>query len=219
MAPQRNVPFLGTLMPNMPAGLEHGQSSLCEFIPTPVSADLEYFKTPCNPRGRAAGQICSGEEPEDASDVMYDHEQGDPAYPFRATNNPWASQRFSYGDMLYNGSFNLNGSSPLYSPCHKFFTGSEVCAKTRCLAKLICEIGASSAAFSADAEVQFKRPAGSTDLTQDPSAVFQEAYPILCSTDKALLRTNASGDADNPETHMAQYLIHDSSPIAGCIPA
>uniref|UniRef100_A0AAU0K766 Major capsid protein n=1 Tax=Anatid alphaherpesvirus 2 TaxID=3080522 RepID=A0AAU0K766_9ALPH len=219
LAPRRAVPFLGTLMPDAPAGLEHGQVSICEFIVTPVSADLEYFRRPCNPRGRASGPTCVGEEPSDALDVMYDHEQGDPAYPFRATNNPWASQRGSYGDRLYNGAFNLSGASPLFSPSYKFFTASEVCAKTRCLVKLVSEAGSAAAAFSSDGEVQFKRPAGSTEYTEDPCGLFQEAYPALCATDKALLRAHANGDSDKPETHMAQYLIRDMSPVSGCLPA
>lgn len=217
-APQRTVPFLGTLMPNLPSGLEHGQMSICECIPTPVSADLEYFRTPCNPRGRAAGAIHSGEEASDIDDVMYDHQQGDPAYPFRATNNPWASQRLSYADKLYNGVYNLSGASPLFSPTYKFFTPAEVCCKTRCLDKLIGEAGSALASFASDGEVQFKRPIGSTELTEDPCSLFQEAYPILCATDKALLRAYSTGTTDNPETHLAQYLIRDASPIGGCLP-
>ncbi|BAB16527.1 UL19 protein [Gallid alphaherpesvirus 3] len=218
-APQRTVPFLGTLMPMLPDGLEHGQMSICEFIPTPVSADLEYFRTPCNPRGRAAGAIHSDEEVSDIEKLMYDHRQGDPAYPFRATNNPWASQKFSYADKLYNGTYNLSGASPLFSPTYKFFTPAEVCCKSRCLDKLISEAGSAVAAFASDGEVQFKRPVGSTELIEDPCSLFQEAYPLLCATDKALLRTYFAGGADNPETHLAQYLIKDASPIGGCLPA
>ncbi|AID52721.1 major capsid protein [Falconid herpesvirus 1] len=219
LAPQRAVPFLGTLMPNRPAGLQHGQRSICEFIVTPVSADLEYFRTSCNPRGRSAGTVYSGEEPSDAEEVMYDHSQGDPAYPFRATINPWASQRFSYADRLYNGLYNLSGASPLFSPTYKFFTASEVISRTRCLSKLIVEAGAATMAFGSDGEVQFRRPPGSTELTEDPCALFQEAFPLFCATDRALLRTHNSAEPANAETHMAQYLIRDTSPVAGCLPA
>ncbi|AAG45756.1 UL19 major capsid protein [Meleagrid alphaherpesvirus 1] len=217
-APQRPVPFLGTLMPSLPSGLEHGQMSICEFIPTPVSSDLEYFKTPCNPRGRAAGPIHSGEDMQDVDNIMYDHKQGDPAYPFRATNNPWASQRYSYADRLYNGTYNLSGASPLFSPSYKFFTPAEVCSKTRCLDKLITEAGSAPSASTSDGEIQFKRPVGSTELTEDPCSLFQEAYPILCATDKALLLSYTKGTTDGSESHLAQYLIRDSSPIGGCLP-
>ena len=45
---------------------------------------------------------------------MFDHSHADPAHPHRATANPWASQRHSYADRLYNGQYNMSG--PAYLP-------------------------------------------------------------------------------------------------------
>nr|APQ35048.1 major capsid protein [Equid alphaherpesvirus 1] len=218
LGPQGPRPIFGQLMPATPAGVAHGQAAVCEFIVTPVSADLNYFRRPCNPRGRSAGPVyaCDGEA--DAVDVMYDHTQGDPAYPSRATVNPWASQRNSYGDRLYNGKYNLNGASPVYSPCFKFFTPTEVEAKGRNMTQLIADVGASVAPSTSNTEIQFKRPHGSTDLVEDPCSLFQEAYPLLSSTDTALLRTPHIGEIGADEGHFAQYLIRDESPLKGCFP-
>ncbi|SCL76954.1 major capsid protein [Spheniscid alphaherpesvirus 1] len=218
LAPRGPVPFLGPALPPTPPGLEHGQESVCEFIVTPVSADLDYFRGPCNPRGRAGGAIYSGEGDNDIITMMYDHSFPDAAFPSRATNNPWASQRNSYGDRLYNGAYNLSGASPIYSPCFKFFTTTEVAAKCRCLVRLITEAGSAIAMFPSDTEYQFKRPAGSTEMTEDPCGLFQEAYPPLCSTDQALMRTQRAGEIGADETHYAQYLIRDASPVRGCLP-
>nr|ABO26205.1 UL19-like [Anatid alphaherpesvirus 1] len=209
---------MGTILPSQPSGLDHGQQSVCEFIATPVSVDINYFRAPCNPRGRASGSAYAGEGDNDIRDVMYDHSQGDPSYPFRATNNPWASQEQSYGDRLFNGKYNLSGASQIYSPCYKFFTPAEVEGKRKCLLKMVLEAGSALAMFPGDTETQFKRPRGSTELTEDPCGLFQEAYPILCSTDQALLRTVGTSDIGGAETHLAQYLIRDASPIKGCLP-
>ncbi|UJO49836.1 UL19 [anatid alphaherpesvirus 1] len=218
LAPRYQVPFMGTILPSQPSGLDHGQQSVCEFIATPVSVDINYFRAPCNPRGRASGSAYAGEGDNDIRDVMYDHSQGDPSYPFRATNNPWASQEQSYGDRLFNGKYNLSGASQIYSPCYKFFTPAEVEGKRKCLLKMVLEAGSALAMFPGDTETQFKRPRGSTELTEDPCGLFQEAYPILCSTDQALLRTVGTSDIGGAETHLAQYLIRDASPIKGCLP-
>ncbi|ASW27088.1 major capsid protein [Beluga whale alphaherpesvirus 1] len=212
---QGPLPFFGQIMPPAPAGTVHGQASVCEFVVTPVSADLNYFRLACNPRGRSASVLYAGEGDADPANLMFDHTQGDPAYPHRATNNPWASQRHSYADRLYNGQYNMSGTSPIYSPCFKFFTPSEVESKGRCVAQLVAEAGTAVSRSTTATEVQFKRPPGARELVEDPCGMFQEAYPPLCASDAALLRTRPTGDA---ETHFAQYLIRDASPLKGCLP-
>ena len=196
------VPVFGQMLPQVPVGLARGQQSVCEFIATPVSVDLAYFRRACNPRGRAAGEV-HGEE-----GLMFDHSHADPAHPHRATANPWASQRHSYADRLYNGQYNMSG--PAYSPCFKFFTPAEAVAKSRGLARLIADTGAAASPTS-NGEYQFKRPVGAGELVEDPCALFQEAYPPLCASDSALLRTPLGA-----EEHFAQYLIRDESPLKGC---
>lgn len=49
--PQGPAPLFGPIMPAAPAGTARGQAAVCEFIATPVSADLAYFRSPCNPAG------------------------------------------------------------------------------------------------------------------------------------------------------------------------
>ncbi|QBM10881.1 Major capsid protein [Caprine alphaherpesvirus 1] len=221
--PQGPAPFLGPVVPAVPAGTARGQASVCEFIATPVSADLAYFRAPCNPRGRSAGAAYAGDGDSDPDDLMFDHGQGDPAHPHRATVNPWASQRHSYGDRLYNGQYNMSGASPIYSPCFKFFTPSEVSAKDRCMGRLIAEVGAGVSRSTSDTELQFKQPPGAGELVEDPCALFQEAYPPLCASDAALLRDRGAAEAAAAEgrleeSHFAQYLIRDASPVKGCLP-
>ncbi|ACT88339.1 major capsid protein [Felid alphaherpesvirus 1] len=215
--PQEPAPLFGQIMPRTPVGITHGQAAICEFIVTPVSADLNYFRRPCNPRGRTTGMIYTGDGRQNSESIMFDHSQGDPAYPNRATINPWASQRHSYGDRLYNGAYNLSGASPVYSPCFKFFTPTEVENKHRSLAQLLVETGSSLAPSTASTEIQFKRPPGASELVEDPCGLFQEAYPPLSSSDIALLRTSNNNERGTDETHLAQYLIRDGSPLKGCI--
>ncbi|QBN85138.1 major capsid protein-like protein [Phocid alphaherpesvirus 1] len=215
--PQEPIPIFGQLTPQTPSGIAHGQAAICEFIATPVSTDLNYFRKPCNPRGRTSGVVYAGEGRMDPENVMFDHTQGDPSHPNRATINPWASQRNSYGDRLYNGAYNLSGASPIYSPCFKFFTPTEVETKCRCLSQLITETGSTLAPNTSNTEFQFKRPSGSSELVEDPCGLFQEAYPPLVSSDVALLRTSNVGEFGVEESHLAQYLIRDGSPLKGCL--
>ncbi|AQS79197.1 major capsid protein VP5 [Ateline alphaherpesvirus 1] len=216
LGPAEPVPVFGCAQVPRHAGVDHGQQAVCEFIATPVSTDVNYFRRPCNPRGRAAGSAYAGDAEGDGEALMYDHTQGDPARPFAATANPWASQRFSYGDLLYNGAYHLNGASPAHSPCFKFFTPGEITARHRCLERLITETGAAVSTATAATDVQFKRPPGSRELVEDPCALFQEAYPTTCASDPALLRSAARAhDGGARETHLMQYLILDASPLKG----
>nr|AHM96067.1 major capsid protein [Papiine alphaherpesvirus 2] len=217
LGPAQPLPVFGCAQVPRAAGMDHGQDSVCEFVATPVSASLDYFRRPCNPRGRAAGGAYAGDREGDATALMYDHSQGDPAQGCAATANPWASQRFSYGDLLYNGAYRLNGASPVLSPCFKFFTAADITARHRCLERLITETGSAVSTATATSDVQFKRPPGCRELVEDPCGLFQEAYPPACASDPALLRKYRDGDAQahGPETHFMQYLIHDASPLRG----
>ncbi|AMB16992.1 major capsid protein [Macropodid alphaherpesvirus 1] len=215
LGPARPVPVFGCSQVPRPAGLDHGQSSVCEFIATPISADINYFRRPCNPRGRAAGWIYTDEKEEDLIALIYDHTQSDPSYPSLATANPWASQRLSYGDLLYNGAYNLNGASPVLSPAYKFFTKNEIVSKCRNLNKLITEAGSAVSTATSNSPIQFKRPEGSKELVEDPCSLFQEAYPITCATDPALLRETRPNETYGRESHFMQYLVHDASPLRG----
>ncbi|ADO13809.1 major capsid protein [Saimiriine alphaherpesvirus 1] len=216
LGPAEPAPVFGCAQVPRRAGMDHGQEAVCEFIATPVSTDVNYFRRPCNPRGRAAGGVYAGDMEGDAVALMYDHTQGDPSRPFAATANPWASQRFSYADLLYNGAYHLNGASPVHSPCFKFFTAGDIAARHRCLERLIAETGAAVSTATAATDVQFKRPPGCRELVEDPCGLFQEAYPPTCSSDPALLRAavhNREGGVR--ESHMMQYLILDASPLRG----
>ncbi|QPO25152.1 major capsid protein [Bovine alphaherpesvirus 2] len=215
LGPVRPVPVFGHAQVPRNAGMDHGQEAVCEFIATPVSTDVNYFRQPCNPRGRAAGGVYAGDADGDAAALMYDHSQGDPSRPFAATANPWASQRFSYADLLYNGAYHLNGASPVFSPCYKFFTAGDITQRHRCLERLIVEAGAAASGATAATDVQFKRPAGSRELVEDPCGLFQEAYPTTCASDPALLRMARDGDCGPRESHLLQYLIYDASPLRG----
>ncbi|AAG27215.1 major capsid protein [Cercopithecine alphaherpesvirus 9] len=217
ITPTEPLPIFGGMRPYTPAGIARGQSSICEFIAMPVSVDIQYFRTACNPRGRSSGYIYCGDNESDFETVMFDHSQADVSYTDRATINPWASQRYSYGDKLYNGSYNLSGASPLYSPCFKFFTPMEIKNQCNILDRLILESRAVCSQSPADTEYQFKRPPGSNELTQDPCTLFQEGYPPLCASDLALLTAARNINPTTSETHLAQYLIYDASPIRGCL--
>nr|AEW89385.1 major capsid protein [Human alphaherpesvirus 3]AGC94529.1 mayor capsid protein [Human alphaherpesvirus 3]AKE13378.1 major capsid protein [Human alphaherpesvirus 3]AKG57933.1 ORF40 [Human alphaherpesvirus 3] len=216
--PTEPLPIFGGLRPATSAGIARGQASVCEFVAMPVSTDLQYFRTACNPRGRASGMLYMGDRDADIEAIMFDHTQSDVAYTDRATLNPWASQKHSYGDRLYNGTYNLTGASPIYSPCFKFFTPAEVNTNCNTLDRLLMEAKAVASQSSTDTEYQFKRPPGSTEMTQDPCGLFQEAYPPLCSSDAAMLRTAHAGETGADEVHLAQYLIRDASPLRGCLP-
>lgn len=215
LGPAQPVPVFGCAQVPRRAGMDHGQDAVCEFIATPVSTDVNYFRRPCNPRGRAAGGVYAGDKEGDVTALMYDHGQSDPSRAFAATANPWASQRFSYGDLLYNGAYHLNGASPVLSPCFKFFTSADIAAKHRCLERLIVETGSAVSTATAASDVQFKRPPGCRELVEDPCGLFQEAYPLTCASDPALLRSARNGEAHARETHFAQYLVYDASPLKG----
>ncbi|QOD40186.1 MCP [Macropodid alphaherpesvirus 2] len=215
LGPARPVPVFGCSQVPQPAGLDHGQSSVCEFIATPVSADINYFRRPCNPRGRAAGGLYADEGEDAILNLTYDHTQSDPSNPSVATINPWASQQQSYGDLLYNGANNLNGASPVLSPAYKFFTKNEIALKCWNLNRIISEASSAVSTATSNTPIQFKRPEGTNELVMDPCSLFQEAYPITCATDPALLRETRPNEPYGRESHFMQYLIHDASPLQG----
>ncbi|AAQ73726.1 ICP5 [Psittacid alphaherpesvirus 1] len=210
--------------PPLPPCLERGQRATCEFLITPVTADLKYFYGPANPRGRSSCVACMPHEDPSRDSVdraMYDHTTPDAAFPSRATNNPWASQRFSLGDRMYNARRGFIVTSDFFSPLGKFMTPSRVEDKNRCLARLLRESATAVSSVTGNTEFQFVAPVGSNELITDPCAIFQEAYPILCASDKALFASyenprKAVGTGAR-ENHFAQYLIHDASPLSGVL--
>lgn len=163
--------------------LESGQRAICEFIITPVTSDLRYYQSPCNPRGRAGCVLGCTDNPEAA---LYDHTQPDPAYPTRATNNPWASQRFSLGDILYNTAFNIANTNTLFSPSAKFFTTSTVLSNNKSFSQALAAYSTFASSINADTSYQLNGVDLSRELTKDPCAYFQECYPILSASDPSL---------------------------------
>ncbi|UOO01054.1 major capsid protein [Psittacid alphaherpesvirus 5] len=223
-----NATILTYDRPPLPPGVGLGQLSSLEFIITPVTADLKYFLTPFSPRGRGnlavLEQDCCNEEQKlnELSDrVMYDHSVADSANPSRATVNPWASQKFSLGDRLYNAERGFIVSTEYYSPCAKFFSPNRIVERGKCLLKIIRDAASTLETTTGDTEYQFIAPPGSDELITDPCALLQEVYPILCASDPALFASfdvkNATRRSMTRENHYAQYLIYDNSPIAGAV--
>ncbi|AHA93344.1 Major capsid protein [Chelonid alphaherpesvirus 5] len=206
-----------------PPALERGHPSVCEFVVTPVSTDLKYFYEPNNPRGRSGCVITSknfgGESTLEG--LLYDHSFPDPAHRHRATANPWASQRFSLGDVLYNTSYTHTAThSTFYSPCAKFFTAPDVAARNKGLLKMLADYGKSVVRATTRTDYQFKSPVHSRELTRDPCAFFQEAYPAMCSSDASLFRkykTSETMSEAHDEQYYAQYLVEDHSPLQGIL--
>ncbi|AEB97339.1 major capsid protein [Gallid alphaherpesvirus 1] len=208
----------------IPPCIERGQLATCEFLLTPVTADLAYFYTSANPRGRSSCIACTNCEDPCASETekaMYDHSTPDAAHPSRATNNAWASQKYSVGDKMYNARRGFITASDFYSPLSKFMTPSRAEDKSRCLARLMRDSSAAISSVTGDTEYQFVAPPGANELVTDPCAMFQEAFPPLCSSDKVLFATyegpNRASGSGARENHFAQYLIHDKSPIANAL--
>ncbi|AIU39276.1 major capsid protein [Testudinid alphaherpesvirus 3] len=202
--------------------MERGQPSINEFVVTPVSADLKYFYESSNPRGRSGCVItCADYSDAMAEKLLFDHSFPDPAFPFRATNNPWASQKFSLGDVVYNTGYNQSVTHNTFiSPCAKFFTAQEIVSKNKSFLKMLSDFDKTMSTSSSKTDYQFKSPVSSRELVRDPCAFFQEAYPPLCSTDASLFRkyhTNAAYVNAHEENYFSQYLIEDASPLQGIL--
>lgn len=207
----------GRLTENTGPSLLHGQRSTCEVVATPVNADLSYFRAPNNPRGRSSCML--GVDPHDddaAVCALYDHGTPDPQ-TFRATNNPWASQRGSLGDVMYNGRHRdrLGHNPSHYSPCAQFFTTEEIVAGNKTLFKTIDEYMLRNRdCIFGDADVQYVCVEGTNDLVERPCRFLQEAFPIQASTTQALLESQAKSPPSNlNETHFGNYIIAETIPF------
>lgn len=197
--------------------LLHGQRATCELIPTPVTADINYFRMPNNPRGRSSCML--GVDPYDtdaATRTLYDHSEQDPQN-FRVTNNPWASQRGSLGDVLYNQDRRgrLGYNSSFYSPCQQFFSTNDIIGANKTLFKTIDEyVSRARDCIRGDGDTQYMCVEGTDAIVEDPCRILQEALPIQLTTTQALLE---AAEKTPPgvvhETHFGNYIIAETIPI------
>ncbi|AFX83400.1 a86 [Rat cytomegalovirus ALL-03] len=198
--------------------LLHGQRATCELILTPVSANLEYFRHTNNPRGRSSSML--GVDPYDdeaALSALYDHKLPD-AQTFYSTNNPWASQRGSLGDVLYNARNRekLGHNPSVYSPCSQFFTTDEIIASNKTLFKTVDEyLCRAQDCIHGDTDLQYIRVEGTDALVEKPCRFLQEAITQHCSTTQALLESQLKGNntLGLDETHFGNYSIRETIPL------
>ncbi|ARW78088.1 major capsid protein [Common bottlenose dolphin gammaherpesvirus 1 strain Sarasota] len=206
----------GTLTSTGPPGLCHGQLSTCEIIPTPVTADVTFFQTSNSPRGRASCVVsCETFAPELGEKFIYDHSISDPAYEFRSTVNPWASQIGSLGDVLYNSTYRQVATPGLYSPCRQFFNKEEMMRNNRGLYTLVTEyaqrIGKAPATGGTD--LQYVVINGTDVFLEQPCLFLQEAFPTLSASHRALIDEFMSSKTNHAPVHIGQYLIEEHAPV------
>lgn len=202
---------------NIP-GLSHGQFSTCEIILTPVTADISYFQSSNSPRGRASCVVsCDTYNAESAEKFIYDHATPDPAYEFRSTNNPWASQRSSLGDVLYNSSFRQTATPGLYSPCRAFFNKEEMLKNNRGLFTMVTEyaqrISGGHTTATSNSELQFVVINGTDVFVQFPCGFLQEAFPAFSASSKALIDEFMSSKTTHAPVHYGHFLIEEVAPL------
>lgn len=201
--------------------LVHGQRSTCELILTPVTADINYYKAHNNPRGRSSCSVAVDPYDAEASlRALYDHTEAD-AQTFAATNNPWASQRGSLGDVLYNTAHRerLGYNSQFYSPCAQFFNTEDIVGANKTLFRTINEYLIRAVdCIRGDTDIQYVCVDGTNQLIEKPCCLLQEALPIQMSTTQALLESQAKGLSSSiNETHFGNYLIGETVPLQGSI--
>lgn len=203
------------------SALMHGQRAVCELILTPVTADINYFKTTNNPRGRSSCML--GVDPYDdeaARRMLYNHHEPD-AQTFLTTNNPWASQAGSIGDILYNpeNRDRLGYNSMFYSPCRQFFDVNTIITANKTLFKTIDEyIARARDCIRGDTDTQYVCVEGTDELVQKPCKLLQEAYPLQVSTTQALLENHFKGiPPDGNETLFGNYIIGEVIPLQDSI--
>ncbi|AEV80441.1 major capsid protein [Cercopithecine betaherpesvirus 5] len=197
----------------------HGQKAICEIIITPASTDINYFKIPNNPRGRTSCML--GVDPYDtdaAMKTLYDHTEAD-AQTFASTRNPWASNRGSLGDMLYNirNRERLGYNSQFYSPCAQFFNTEDIINSNKTLFKTIDEyLLRAKDCIRGETDTQYICVEGTEQLIENPCRMLQEALPILSTTTQALMESklkNPSGSLATSETHFGNYVIGETIPL------
>nr|WIV69293.1 major capsid protein [Bovine gammaherpesvirus 4] len=197
-------------------GLAHGQLSTCEVILTPVTADVAYFQTTNSPRGRAACVIsCDAYNNEHAEKYIYDHSIPDPAYEYRSTINPWASQVGSLGDVLYNTTFRQMAVPGVYSPCRQFFHKDTILKNNRGLFTLISEYVSrlSGTPATSNTDIQYVVVNGTDVFLEQPCQFFQEAYPTICASHRSMLDEFMSNQRTHAPVHMNQYMIEEIAPM------
>ncbi|AAK57130.1 T86 [Tupaiid betaherpesvirus 1] len=220
-----------------PAQVLHGQLAVCEVILTPVTADLSYFQLPNSPRGRSACLFSVDPYDRDAAErALYDHAEPN-GHTFASTVNPWASQKGSLGDVLYNLAHRdrLGYNSRLYSPCTQFFSTEEILRANRTLFRTIDEyLTRSRDCIRGDTEIQYVCVDGTEGLVEKPCQLFQEAYPIYMSSTPGLLEAQqqqqnrtggpgaggaghparaAAASVDGSRAHFGHYLIAETLPL------
>ncbi|QQL09893.1 Ba118 [Baboon cytomegalovirus] len=197
----------------------HGQKAICELIITPVSMDINYFKIPNNPRGRTSCML--GVDPYDtdaAMKTLYDHTEPD-AQTFASSHNPWASNRGSLGDVLYNirNRERLGYNSQFYSPCAQFFNTDDIINANKTLFKTIDEyLLRAKDCIRGETDTQYICVEGTDQLIENPCRMLQEALPILSTTTQALMETrlkNSSASFAASETHFGNYVIGERIPL------
>lgn len=199
-----------------PPGLVNGQYATCEIILTPVTADLTYFQKSNSPRGRASCVVaCDVSNQDRAERFLYDHSIPDPAYEHRSTNNPWASQRGSLGDVLYSATFRQVSAPGIYSPSKSFFNKEEMLKNNKAFYTLINEYTQRLSSYAATSctELQYVVINGTDVFLEQPCIFLQETFPTLCASHKALLDAYMSSQVTHAPVHMGQYFIEETAPI------
>lgn len=216
-----NMLTFGNINRNAPPLLMHGQQALCEAIITPVTSDIDFFKFPQNPRGRAS--CMSGIDPYNdsaATKALYDHSHTD-SNTFMATVNPWSSQKGSLGDVLFNTKHRdqLGYNPKSFSPCTQFYTTSDIIKNNRSMYKIINEYcSKSKTCIDGDAETQYSCIDGTENVVRRPCHFLQEAYPIHSSSSQALLESRVkNGISDTSETHFSHFAIGEYLPLQSII--
>ncbi|ANC96515.1 major capsid protein [macacine betaherpesvirus 9] len=201
--------------------LLHGQQAICEVIICPVTADLNFFKTPKNPRGRNSCMMSIDPHNElEAMRSLYDHSLSD-SDSFLTTINPWASQKGSLSDVLYNTNHrNQLGYNPKsYSPNAIFFTDSEILKTNKFMFKLITDYSQKTkTCLDSDSDIQYCCSEGTDELIHRPCHFLQSAFPIHCSSNQALLESRSkNGTTFLSETHFSNFAIGEAFPLQNII--
>ncbi|AJG42951.1 major capsid protein [Harp seal herpesvirus] len=206
----------GAYSPANPVGLCHGQLATCEVILTPVTADVLYFQSSNSPRGRASCVVsCDVTNSDLAEKFIFDHSQPDPAYEFRSTVNPWASQLGSLGDVLYNSSYRQMSAPGMYSPCRQFFTKDDLLKNNKGLFSLVSEYANRLSGLPATSatDLQYVVINGTDMFLEQPCLFLQEAFPTLSASHRVLLDEYMSYKNTHTPIHFNQFFIEEVAPV------
>ena len=216
-----NILSFGKINKQSQSILLHGQQAICEVVITPVTSDINFYKTPKNPRGRASCMM--GVDPHNESEArksLYDHSRVD-SDAFVATTNPWASQEGSLSDVLYNINHRdqLGYNPKSYSPNAVFFTDTEIFKTNKFMFKLISDYSIKTkTCLDSDTDIQYSCSEGTDDVTHRPCQFLQIAFPIHCSSNQALLESRSkNGMTQLSETHFANFAIGECIPLQNII--